>query len=186
MDKNNRVIFIKSFSKIFMPGLRLGFMLVPERFQESILEAKHTTDISTSGLIQRAFDLYIRKGFWDRHWNFMYNVYKERYFTMINALDAYLPDTAGYTKPGGGLNIWLNVDYRAWADSLFNRTAAAGVLFAPGRIFYSGNHPQKIYNIRLSFAAVYKEQIETGVAKLCEIMSSLQKDSHSHSSLPIL
>ncbi len=186
MDKNSRVIFIKSFSKIFMPGLRLGFMLVPERFHGNLLEAKHTTDISTSGLIQRAFDLYIRKGFWNRHWNFMYNVYKERYFTMINALDRHLPGSVGYRKPGGGLNIWLNVDYRSWTESLFNRSAAAGVLFAPGRIFYSGSHPQNLYNIRLSFAAVYREQIEEGIAKLCEIMDSLQKDNHSPSNLPIL
>lgn len=185
-DKNNRVIFIKSFSKIFMPGLRLGFMIAPPNLQGSIIEAKHTSDISTSGLIQRAFDLYIRKGYWDRHFKFMHNIYKERYLCMIDCLDKNLPPNITYTKPGGGLNVWLNLPYGYIGGNLFKQAAACNIVFAPGKIFYSGNTPHKVNNIRLSFAAVHIQQIEDGIKKLCNIFLSENQKSKNQTSVPIL
>lgn len=186
MDRNNRVIFVKSFSKLFMPGLRLGFMVVPSSLQGIILEAKHSTDISTSGLIQRAFDLYIRKHFWDKHFQFMHEVYRQRYFKIVEALDAYLPQDIRYTRPGGGLNLWLTLPYGFLSETLFKGAAARGVVFAPGRIFYSGSTPQRINNLRLSFAAVYDHQIEEGIRRLCEWFQQQRGREDSHRNLPIL
>jgi len=171
LDKYDRVILIKSFSKIFMPGLRLGFMIVPSGLSSSILAAKHTTDISTSGLIQRAFDLYIRKGFWDRHFRFMYDTYKERYGKITDALDKFAPNGCSYTKPGGGLNIWLGLPYGFPVNTLLNLAAANDIAFTPGRIFYSGNPSLTLNNIRLSFAAVHTDKIEAGIEKLCSLIS---------------
>ncbi len=185
-DKGNRVIFIKSFSKIFMPGLRLGFMIVPSDIHGNILEAKHTSDISTSGLIQRAFDLYIRMGFWDKHFSFMYDIYKERYFKTLEALDNCLSDGVTYFKPGGGLNIWLDMPYGFPVGSLFKLSSSNDIVFAPGKIFYSNNLPQRLNNIRLSFASAYTEQIRPGIEKLCSIISSLQQKQDSHRNMPIL
>jgi len=186
IDKWNRVIFIKSFSKLFMPGLRLGFMLVPSSLHGSILEAKHTSDISTSGLIQRAFDIYIRKGFWDKHFKFMYDIYKDRYAKITNSLDKHLPDDLSYSKPGGGLNIWVNLPYGFPVNTLLNQSASNDIVFAPGRIFYSSSSGQKLNNIRLSFASVYTEQIPYGIQKLCSIITALQNKGLSHSNIPVL
>jgi len=186
MDKWDRVVFIKSFSKIFMPGLRLGFMIVPSRLQENIVEAKQTTDISTSALIQRAFDLYIRKGFWDKHFNFMYGIYRERYDKMTETLDMHLPGGFRYHKPGGGLNIWLSLPYGFPVNTLFTQASANDIVFAPGRIFYSSNSLQKLNNIRLSFASLYTGQIDEGVRKLCSMMGILQSRGQPHSSMPVL
>ena len=186
LDTGNRVIFIKSFSKIFMPGLRLGFMLVPAKLSNHLLEAKHTTDISTSGLIQRAFDLYIRKGYWDRHFTFMYSIYKERYEAMTAALEKFLPHRITWNKPGGGLNVWLNLPYGFPINSLVSQAAAKDVVFAPGRIFYSAAAPQALNNIRLSFAAVSTSQIEEGIGSLCSIAGRLLGESNVSTSLPIL
>lgn len=186
MDKFNRVIYIKSFSKIFMPGLRLGFMIAPPGLQGSILEAKHTTDISTSGLIQRAFDLYVRKGHWDNHFNFMYEIYRERYLQIIKSLDENLPHSVTYTKPGGGLNIWLKLPYGFSVSNLLKHTSSNGVVFAPGKIFYSGNSPLNIDSMRLSFAAVYTDQIAPGIQKLCGIIDSLQQKNSAYRNMPVL
>lgn len=186
LDARDRVIFIKSFSKIFMPGLRLGFMVVPPGLAGSTAEAKHTTDISTSGLIQRAFDVYIRTGSWDRHFNFMYKIYKERYHKMIGALDRLLNKPACYYKPGGGLNLWLSLPVGLSADSLLLNCAAGGVIFAPGRIFYTGEVPQKLYDIRLSFAAVDTAQIEEGIGRLCGFINSAVKGGPGANSVPVL
>lgn len=186
LDKYNRVIFIKSFSKIFMPGLRLGFMVVPSSLHGNILEAKHTTDISTSGIIQRAFDLYIRKGYWDKHFQFMYKIYKDRYLKTTESLDKYLPKAINYTKPGGGLNIWLSLPYGMSSTSLLNQASSSNIVFAPGKIFYSNNACQKMNHIRISFAAVYSEQIDTGIEKLCGLISHLQQKQDSYKNMPIL
>lgn len=186
LDSKNRVIYIKSFSKIFMPGLRLGYMIAPQNMKQQTLEAKHTTDISTSGLIQRAFDLYIRKGYWNKHFNFMYCIYKERYMETIRALDAYLPDGVTCTKPGGGLNIWLNLPYAFPVNSLLTHASSNDMVFAPGRIFFSANSPQSVNNIRLSFAAVHTEQINTGIKKLSQLMKMYLNGEDSLKSIRIL
>jgi DNA-binding transcriptional MocR family regulator len=186
MDKNNRVIFIKSYSKIFMPGLRLGFMIVPTGILSNVIEAKHATDISTSGLIQRAFDLYIRKGFWDKHSQFMYDIYKERYIKTINALDKYLPSNVNYKKPGGGLNIWLNLPPGFQVNKLVALCAAKDIVFAPGKIFYSSNSSQKLNNIRLSFASVYVENTDHGIKTLSQIITIMEQKNESYRNLPIL
>lgn len=64
LDKYDRVIYIKSFSKIFLPGIRLGYLVAPEVFNEVLQSSKHNTDITTSSLMQRALDMYIAKGSW--------------------------------------------------------------------------------------------------------------------------
>lgn len=186
LDSKNRVIYIKSFSKIFMPGLRLGFMIVPQNVKHQTLEAKHTTDISTSGLTQRTFDLYIREGHWNKHFKFMYGIYKDRYFETIKALDANLPSGLKYFKPGGGLNLWLELPYGFPVNSLLKHAASCDIVFAPGRIFFSGNSPQSINNIRISFAAVRTEQIGQGIKKLSQLIDSFLSSGSSYQSIRIL
>ena len=185
-DCNDRVIFIKSFSKIFMPGLRLGFMISPSNILGNILEAKHTTDISTSGLLQRAFDLYIRSGYWDKHFQFMFKVYKERYDTLVKNLENNLPEAFSFYKPGGGLNIWINTPYGFPVNSLFKNAAANNIVFAPGKIFYSGNVPQRLNNLRLSFASVCNDEIEAGIKTLCEMIEWVDQKKEIRRNMPVL
>jgi len=167
MDKSDRVIFLKSFSKIFMPGLRLGFMVVPSSLKSYIIEAKHATDISTSGLIQRAF------------------IYKERYYKTIEALERHLPQNVQFHKPGGGLNIWLELPANCFTGSLLKAASAENIVFAPGRIFYSST-PTNLNNIRLSFAAVDADEIERGIEKLSELILRFDRNKSLTDNIPIL
>lgn len=184
-DKHDRAIFIKSFSKIFMPGLRLGFMIVPTSLKSYVIEAKHATDISTSGLVQRAFELYITKGLWREHFKIMFDVYSERYYKTIKALDRYLPGNIQFHKPGGGLNIWLELTSNIMVSSLLKAASAENIVFAPGRIFYS-SVPTSPNNIRLSFAAVHTDEIEKGIKNLCELISYFDRRKSATGSIPIL
>jgi len=188
LDSSGRVIFIKSFSKIFMPGLRLGYMIVPSNLKHKVLEAKHTTDISTSGLIQRAFDLYIREGFWNSHMKYVYEIYKERYFKAINTLKENLPNYVNFNVPGGGLNIWLTFQNDFPVDKLYKNCSSGNIVFAPGRIFYSSTPVYKAASIRLSFAAVYTDKIDEGISKLCAIIRNINdsKSTSQYTSVPIL
>ena len=185
LDTRGRVILIKSFSKLFMPGLGLGFMVVPPQLSQDLLTAKHTTDISTSGLVQRAFDLYIRKGYWNSHFDFMYKIYKTRYQKMTDALDKYLPSTCSCIKPGGGLNIWISLPPGFHVSNLLHMAAASDIAFAPGTIFHTGNTPDAANNLRLSFAAVQTDKIEDGLEKLCSLIGRLSSNVYPGSSIPV-
>ena len=185
LDTSGRVILIKSFSKLFMPGLRLGFMVVPPHLSQDLLAAKHTADISTSGLVQRAFDLYIRKGYWDSHFRFMYGIYEARYGEMVNALERFLPQGCSFIKPGGGLNIWISLPLGFPVNSLLHAAAAIEIAFAPGTIFHTGNTPDAANNLRLSFAAVPEEKIKAGIEKLCSLISRLGNPNHSGTNIPV-
>jgi len=185
LDTSNRVILIKSFSKLFMPGLRLGFMVVPSQLSQVLLTAKHTADISTSGLVQRAFDLYIKKGYWNSHFEFMYGIYGERYKEMLQALENFLPKGCSYIKPGGGLNIWISLPLGFPVNTLLHIAAGNEIAFAPGSIFHTGNTPDAANNLRLSFAAVPTDKIKAGVEKLCSLISRLSNVSQSGSNISV-
>jgi DNA-binding transcriptional MocR family regulator len=116
----------------------------------------------------------------------MYQAYKDRYFKMVDTLDINLPKNINFSHPGGGLNLWLNLPYGIMTGSLLKEAAARGIVFAPGRIFFSGSSPQKLNNLRLSFAAVYDEQIERGVHLLCDLLKQYGKGEESPKNIPIL
>ena len=185
LDTDGRVILIKSFSKLFMPGLRLGFMIVPPHLTQELLAAKHTADISTSGLVQRAFDLYIRKGYWDSHFEFMYRIYSTRYEKTTAALEQFLPSDCSFIKPGGGLNVWISLPLGFPVNSLLRMASANDIAFAPGTIFHTGNTPDAANNLRLSFAAVPTDNIKAGIEKLCSLINRLSNVNYSISNISV-
>jgi len=168
LDRDEKVIYIKSFSKIFMPGLRLGFMAVPGGLWNKILSAKHASDISTSGLLQRTFDLYLRENLWAKHIAYMREIYRNRYKVFIKAVKEKFPSNIYYKNPEGGLHLWFKLPEGYFAGELYNRCLKEDVLITPGALFYAMNS-EDIY-FRMSFAAVYPEQIEKGVSIVAGIL----------------
>ncbi len=167
-DSYNKTIYIKSFSKVLMPGLRLGFMIVPEQLTDAISVAKHSADISTSGLIQRAFDLYIRKGYWDRQMRVMNEIFYKRYLAMISAMEKYAPAELEWFAPSGGYNFWITMPAGFSSDELAWRLSDHGFAIVPGSVFY---HTQiKSSSFRLSMAGVDEENIEEGIKSMMQII----------------
>lgn len=171
LDNLDTVIYIKSFSKIFMPGIRIGFMTVPENLFPSIIKAKHTTDISSSGFFQRAFDLFLRKGLWKNHIETIKKVYAEKYNTMVNELNRLSKYGLSFVEPKGGLSIWIRLPEDIDSVELYKECTENGVSFVPGKIFFTEDNIYTNY-IRLSFGAVSKEEIISGI-KIIE--NSLRK-----------
>ena len=178
MDKLDKVIFIKSFSKIFMPGVRIGFITLPNNLFRSIIKAKHTTDVSSSGFLQRAFDLYLRKGYWKSHIDRVRRVYAEKYNIMTGELDKLEKYDIEYTKPNGGLSIWLKLPENLDAFALYTECAEAGLSIVPGKVFFTDESIYSNY-IRLSFSSVSNEEILEGLAILENIITRPFKDSNS-------
>lgn len=158
LDNDDRVIYLKSFSKIFMPGIRLGFLAVPKSLSSNIMSAKHTSDISTSSLMQRTFDLYLRKKKWQAYINKMSKIYKNKYEITINAINTIAPFIE-FDNPGGGIHLYLKTDIDSLMLSSIIKQRGASVV--PGSVFYLDNRNDK--HFRLSFAAVDDEKIEEGI-----------------------
>ncbi|CAB1251513.1 Putative HTH-type transcriptional regulator YdcR [Clostridiaceae bacterium BL-3] len=172
LDHNDRVIYIKSFSKIFLPGIRIGYLIPPEKFRENIQNSKINTDIATSSLMQRALDLYIRKGMWKDYINMLNIKYKDMYIYMGKCIVKYLNDKVDFTKPGGGLHFYLKIKDSIEIDSisLFKEAKRRGVLITPGSLYYKNPSEGKKY-FKIGFSHVSKENIKRGIQILNSLMT---------------
>lgn len=175
MDGEGSVVYIKSFSKILMPGLRLGLMVTPPQLNQPLGSAKQFSDISSSGLLQRTLDLYLREHTWQKHLACMRDIYGARYQLVVKAMQQHLPEQVTYTLPGGGLHLWLKLPDAITGDELYKACLQHDVLITPGSYFTPGSR----YNhyVRLSFAAVHAEEIEPGMAVIGRELETLGKPS---------
>lgn len=176
LDKKDRVVLIKSFSKIFMPGVRIGFMILPKTIFKTIMKAKHSSDISSSGYLQRAFDLYLRKGYWRNHIEDSREFYKKRYLVMLQELKLLESLGLSFEKPDGGLSLWVKLP-PGWDSIHFYEEASKRKLaLVPGNVFFIEEDPDLNY-IRLSFSAVDEDQIKNGMQIIKEIISKSNVDN---------
>ena len=174
LDINDRVIYIKSFSKIFLPGIRLGYMISPEKYKEYIQNSKINSDISTSSLMQRALDLYINKDLWKQHINYLNMAYKDKYDFMISCIEKYLGTKVSYYTPGGGINFYFNIadELKINSMDLFYLCKNRKVLITPGVLFYKNAEQGNNY-FRLSFSEIKKTDIEEGIKIISEILEKI-------------
>lgn len=170
LDRDDRIIYIKSFSKIFMPGLRLAFLNMPECLSKKLLKVKYIADISTSGFTQRIFDLYLREGLWQKHVNDIRRIYNAQFDFAYNTAKQYLPAEVTWHNPHGGLSFWLKLPKRINAGELCSAAEKNNLLLTDGTGFYP--HHTDTHHIRISFAALSLQQIETGMRILGKLLSA--------------
>jgi DNA-binding transcriptional MocR family regulator len=171
LDTNNSVIYIKSFSKIFLPGIRLGYMICPPLLTEAVQSAKVNSDIATSSLMQRALDLYIRKNYWQEHIRFLNEQYRKRYLHLEKTMRETLKEKVNFISPGGGLNFFVNIKdiQNITSMELFYRCRDKDVLITPGGMFFRQFKDGDSY-FRIGFSQVNEEQITTGIKIISEIL----------------
>lgn len=173
LDYRNRVIYIKSFSKILMPGLRIGYMVLPKAISQAVASAKYSTDISTSGFIQRAFELYLNSGGHYAHIDRMCSIFKAKYSLITSLIDEKLSPYFTYNKTDGGLTLWLRLKSDAVsADGLYSALSKRGVLIMPGNLFTTNDDEVKRH-IRISYANVSDEEITEGINTMAEVCKQL-------------
>ncbi|KZL93755.1 PLP-dependent aminotransferase family protein [Clostridium magnum] len=171
LDENDRVIYIKSFSKIFLPGIRIGYLISPIKFKDSIQNSKINTDISTSSLMQRALDLYIKQGFWKDYISNLNNLYKDRYLFTEKCLKEFLGKKVDFISPGGGLHFYLKIRDCIKVDSinLFRMAKNRNVLITPGTLFYKNPSDGRQY-FKMGFSKTNENNIREGVEVLGHLM----------------
>ncbi|MBU5590986.1 PLP-dependent aminotransferase family protein [Clostridium sp. MSJ-4] len=171
MDEKDRVIYIKSFSKIFLPGIRIGYVISPRKFKEIIQNSKVNTDISTSSLMQRALDLYINKGYWEDHIKLLKDNYEDRYIFMRDYMEYKIKHKVEFHPPGGGLSFFLKIreNYNLNCRELFFKAKEKAVFITPGVIFYKNPMDGDKY-FRIGYSQTDKDKIVRGIDILEQII----------------
>lgn len=173
LDYKNRVIYIKSFSKILMPGLRMGLMVLPKKVRHAVMEAKYTTDISTSGFIQKSLKEYLRVNGWEAHGKQVRQYGSGKYRKAVSMAKKYLlPKGASFALPEGGVSLWVRLPEDVDAELFCNRALEKNVLVSPGSQFFIEGGT--VSHVRLSFAGLTDDKIEVGMKRMGEVLGEMR------------
>jgi 2-aminoadipate transaminase len=183
LDYHENVIYIKSFSKALMPGLRLGYMITPERLRQQVMLAKQSTDIVTSGLTQRAFEHFITSGAFIDQKRRMYDAFKVRYFIAKEAIEFYLHELCSWGELKGGLHFWIRIETGVTSKYLYEALKKRGVLIASGDVFFATKVDSPYF--RLSIAGVDNGDLVYGIRSIADTLSA-GFDSHEKASYQML
>jgi len=165
LDPGGRVIYVSTFSKMLMPGLRVGFVVADGPVYDSLVNYKRVNDLATSSLIQRALEAYVTVGRYQAHLRRSCRVYRKRRDAMLRAVSRYLPAAVHVDPPQGGLFVWLRLPNDLSSEKLLPLAGAEGVTYAPGSSFFLHSGDGEGY-MRLNFAAQPPERIEEGIKRL--------------------
>jgi 2-aminoadipate transaminase len=155
-----------TFSKIFFPGVRLGWAAGPPEVVARLTWAKQLTDQCAGALGQRLLEEHGRRGWLDEQIAAARLLYRSRASAMLSALDRHLAGRAEWTRPRGGFFTWLTLD--ADALELARRALEAKVAFVPGVPFYADGRGQS--EARLSFSCVTEDEIADGIERLASLL----------------
>lgn len=164
-----RTILLSSLSKFVSPGLRLGFARLPDALAGAFVVAKQASDLHTSTVDQAAAAEYLARADLDAHLDHLRAVYRERRDAMLAGLEAVLPAGSEWTRPAGGMFVWVTLPEGHDAETLLRRALDYGVAFVPGASFFAGEPDPR--TLRLSFTQTGPEEIAEGLRRLGAVIS---------------
>ena len=165
----DNVVYISTFSKVFAPGLRIGFCVGPELIRKWLVIVKQGTDLHSSTFNQALAAEYISGGFLARHLPNIINLYRPKQEAMLFALDKYFPDNFKWSRPEGGMFIWAEGPAGLDMEKLYHKSVQKNVAFVPGKYFYS-SRGEGIETMRLNFTMTDEETIARAVKIISEVI----------------
>ncbi|CAG7652442.1 PLP-dependent aminotransferase family protein [Paenibacillus allorhizosphaerae] len=166
-NRTSHIVYLKSFSKIIFPGLRLGAAVLPEKLLESFCEYKRYAD--TSQLSQAALEVYIKNGMYDRHKRKICSQYAARIRALNEAVRQY--NDAGLLSISdvrSGVYVQFKLPQTVNLERLIERLAAKDIVVVSGKQFYLSNYLEREKFLRISISRAQPEQIEEGVREIIE------------------
>ena len=164
LDPRANVIHLGSFSKTIAPGLRLGYVVADERTIRALTIAKQAADLHTGSLSQRALARMLEFFDYDAHLRKLKQLYGERCSAMLASIERSFPQGAQWTRPEGGLFVWVRLPPGLDAQALLGDAMRERVAFVPGAPFYARD-PQ-CNTLRLNFSNRPPELIAEGMGRL--------------------
>jgi 2-aminoadipate transaminase len=164
LHKEN-TIYLSTFSKTLAPGLRLGWIVAPERVIAKLVQAKQGADLNTSTLVQYVTYDICQRGLVRTHVKKIRQVYQVRRDAMLKAMEEHFPPEVTWTRPQGGLFLWVRMPECVDAEELLKIAIEEKVAFVPGRAFYPGDNDGRCC-MRLNFSYCGPEIIAEGIRRL--------------------
>jgi 2-aminoadipate transaminase len=178
------VIYLSTFSKTLAPGIRLAWIVAPPDVIRKLVLLKQGADLHTSSFIQYVAYEIARDGFLDAHVKHIRKIYRERRDAMLDAMQQYFPPEVAWTRPEGGLFLWVTLPDGVVAQELFKAAIEQKVAFVPGDVFYSNGDPQGSRHMRLNFSKPTVDQIQEGIRRLSVAVKDHLRRSRN-ASLPL-
>ncbi|MCM3674668.1 PLP-dependent aminotransferase family protein [Peribacillus simplex] len=167
-DTENRVIYMSTFSKIFTPGLRIGWICADQSFIDKYVAFKQTADLHTDSFAQRITAKYMELYDMEEHIKKIKAVYKARCTEMLNCLEEFFPKNLSYSKPEGGLFIWIELPEGVDSKHIFTECLKNNVACVPGVPFFP-NGTQK-NTLRLNYSNMPEDQIIEGMKRMGDVL----------------
>jgi 2-aminoadipate transaminase len=168
LDGGVYVMYLGTFSKIFSPGIRLGWVTAPPPVLEKINLGKQAADLCTSSLSQLMVHAIFEQGRWRAYIDSLAETYRARRDTMLDALAELFPPEAEWTRPSGGLFIWATLPDFIDTNDLLARALRENVAFVPGTGAYLDGRGHS--SMRLNFSGSTDEAIREGIRRIGKVV----------------
>ncbi|MCY3575412.1 MAG: PLP-dependent aminotransferase family protein [Chloroflexota bacterium] len=171
----DNTVYVSTLSKIFAPGLRLGFCLAPPLIREWLCTAKQGADLHSNSYAQALATEYICSGYINRQIPNIIALYAPRQAAMLEAMDAHIPAGYRWIKPEGGMFIWIEGPPDVDGEALYWRAVEQKVAFVPGKFFYI-DPSEGLSTMRLNFTRVDEAAIKRAIATLGRVIREYSPD----------
>ena len=168
LDKTGHVITLGTFSKIFCPGFRIGWIIAHTDILDKFVQAKQTADLCTSSFLQKIAARYIETRMFEKNLVGIIEEYKDKKNHMIANFEKYMPEGVRWTNPEGGLFLFLYLPEHLDAGKLFFNAVEKKVAFVQGDVFHCDGSGKN--TLRINFSFVDKETNTEGVKRLAEVI----------------
>ena len=166
--ENARTLYCGSFSKILSPGMRVGWVCAPRRVVERLVLMKQASDLHSPSINQVAMHRAAEAVF-DRQVDKLIGAYRERRDGLLGALEANMPEGVTWSRPDGGMFVWVTLPEGTDATALLARSVKeARVAFVPGNAFFADGSGRN--TLRLSFTLADKRAVEEGIPRLAALL----------------
>jgi DNA-binding transcriptional MocR family regulator len=177
-EPNDLVLYARGFGKTLLPGIRLGYLVMPDALRQRLLAARAYADLHSNSFAQEVLACFLSKG---HHRGVIARVkqaYGVRQKRLYQRLVVGMPKGTVINKPDGGLSLWLTLPEGADSSELYFRAVRRGVAFVAGDVFYAA--PSRSRSLRVSFGFNNDDEVDEGVRRLCSVVTDLLSPRSVH------
>jgi 2-aminoadipate transaminase len=182
LDTENRVLHMKTLSKVLVPGFRIGVVSGPSDLVHKLVFAKQSADLCSPAFNQFVAWKYMSAGYVDKQLKLICEMYKRKRDIMLKSMDAHMPEGVKWTRPQGGMFLWATIRGGINTDELFFKALEKNVAFVVGRPFYTDGRGTD--SMRINFSYSEDDLIDVGVERLADTIREEQANHQRKADYP--